>query len=891
MWGRSLRCIVGKSVTRSLNGANAVRFGARHYAGKSQPTSSNKEPIYLYGRSEQDIVKSLKMLKFNGDSDKDSILATKEWCVRYLQSLNILRFKRSTTHLNKLKDTFKKNRDLKDSVQVFQMLIVYLIEESQLEIKRLTQFPSVESLLESRMTALQEQPNDNDDLESFVFENMIDSDILTDEFCHLNHTKALFHILNELRVNKQIDWQKYISIDQLVMIFESSKLININDWKQQGIFLSASFLYSEGLGIRMDPVNESFYVNSLTYFKYFKKAFDLVQSNLDNVNQRWWWELSLTLSLINNNLKNFQLATIQMDTVYPDYQGYTSPKILKLAIRKYSKVVSSPSSFGDKNSPLDLLLHRFITMIEKYGIKPEQEDNQNASIVNFQSEKEADEYLNRKELISYSDILSVTNSLLYNNHFSLADSFLKKLVLLREVSPEAKEITLITKKLEIIKDFDNLKVELTNNRHHLPRKERLFEFKILLDRIITKYLDQTNHTTQILLFDQLSSLVSNFRIQMNIGEIISKYVDNQTILKNHSHLLLKSFVSFDQLDEANDLITKLENSQRLEKSSSCDKSLEYPPIDTNHYATMIKYYTNKAKNYHSRDPGSNWKNMEVEIIKIMDKVQSLKIPFTSTFISRLIIFYRESKNFERCFQIIQETLSIAHSAEEDTHVDIINPTSLIRQNLYYEIWKTYYQYYKIQNFDILKLNEQRNKTNWNHLITQTKIDQSIIPTIDLINLFHNMIERDNLLPDVDFIKLILDTFIKSRNWVPIPAIITQCTQVFDLQFDDNIISDLMVGIQREFISQETTNLLQKNHDLTFTAANLEAKKEAELLFSNKDIAQLGNHEEKIKQLLTNVIILNKFKNPYDTVMIENQKAYELLNIMDKYPKEIIESCK
>lgn len=902
--------IIQISPFRTIHSCNtttqrATKLNNNNNNNKVNPDELDR--IYLYGRSENEITETLQKLNFFPlpVTSKSNI----QLICNYLHNLNIMNFKKTNTHLNRFKAFLNKQQnDIENSnTLLYKYLIEYLIEESHLEVKRLIQFGPVH-LIQSRINTILTQSNESAstnnnktidpqvDVETFVFDNLFTQNIHL-QYPYLSHLQSLFHILNELRINNDIQWDQYVSIDQLVDIFEMSKLIPDDTWKDKGIFLAASLLYSDGK-IRMDPVNESFFINSLSKFGHYKLGFKLFQSNKDNIKQKWWMEMGLMLSLVNNNIRTFQNILYEMDHHYnTDLKSnvYLSPKILKFAIKKYCKIYSSNSN------KLQSLLNRFIDNIETYGIQRHNQSIDTQSTINFENENEANSYLNKIVLISYDDIVSVINSLLYYKHIDLVGPFLNKILSLKDVDPSMWHILLIKTKLNLLKDFNCIKSILPKFNENPSKLHNLENFETTFNQITSKYLKEKNAIVDILLFDNINDLVTNYRLPMNLENILGKILgsnnnngNNKIELSKYFNVLLKSFLSCDNLPKANRLIQLMEKMRTDPKFASQNEG-KYPPIDINHYTTMIKHYTNKRTKNHIP---KIWESNEKKIIEITNKVNSFGLQYTSSFITKLLIFYRENRDYSRCFQIINKTLLECNEYQKTkTSLEELNehelPPHFLRQKLYFEIWKIYFQFYKYQSLELITTGDQKNIKNWKHSYNSFQKKLLIKPEVDLLKLFNIMVNRDNVLPNLKFAQLILITFMKSRDWTPIPAIITQLTCVFNIELGKEYISKILIGIKKEFIATETKRILQRNNNLSFIEAKQRAKQEAKSLKYEKKnmMIQSNDNDNNIADLLGNILSLVKYQNPYDKEFIEVKKAYQKLNLMEFFPEDIIKSCK
>lgn len=877
---------------------------------------NERDQVYLYGKSENDVTETLQ--KLNLIKVPMNLKSNIELVCTYLQKLNVMSFKRTTTHLNRFRIFLNKKQQTMDNnnILLFKYVIEYLIEESDMEVKRLIQFGPID-LIQSRLDNILTETNDKnlvnmdsdpqEDIETFVLNNLFDKNFDL-EYPYLSHLQSLFHILNELRINNTIQWDQYISIDQLVNIFEMSKTIPDQIWKDRGVFLSASLLYSNGK-IRMDSVNESFFINTLIKFGYYKYGFKLFQTKKDDIKEKWWIEMGMMLSLVSNNLRTFQKLLYEMDHQYDHNANgtkstpntYLSPKVLKFAIKKYSKIYSS------KSNKLQFLLNRFIENIQMYGIQNQSKSFENQPDINFENENEANSYLNKIVPISYNDIVSVINSLLYNKHLDLIGPFLNKILSLKDIDPSIWHIILIKTKLNLLKDFNCIKSILPKFNETPSKLHNLANFEDVFNQVTSKYLKEKNVVIDMLLFDSLDDLVTNYRLPINLENILEKLLtsnnnqlhnindssNNKIKLSQYFNVLLKSFLSCGNLLKANKLIRLMEK-VRTDKDFALQHQGKYPPIDINHYTTMIKYYTNKRTKHHKPKV---WKQKEKKIIEVTDKVNAFGFQYTSSFITKLLIFYRENRDYNRCFQIINKTLRSNQylkseiSSAEISEIKSITP--FLRQKLYFEIWKIYFQFYKHGSLELITTGDQTNIKNWKLYHNSLQKKTLIKPEVDLLTLFDNMVNRDNVLPNSRFSQLILATFMKSRDWTSIPAIITQLIHVFNIELDKEFSSKISIGIKKEFIATETKHLLQKNKNMSFLEAKQQAKKEAKSLEYDKNnpIFQPNDSDKNLTSLLGNILLLLKYQNQYDKEFVRVKRAYRKLNLIDFFPEDIIQSCK
>lgn len=852
----------------------------------SKSTSKPTDQVFLYGKSPQAVEQSLQKLNLSPlPVESQSNL---QFVDLYLKKLNVMNYKRTTNHLNRFQSQIKKLK-VENDVELYRLVVKYLVEEADMEIKRFAQF-GADYLMKSRLDFLQthqdpEIKGQSEDIETFVMDNIIsDSNTSNDDCPYLSHLQSLFNILNELRINPEMKWDQYISVDQLVEIFEMSKLIPDPEWSEKGIFLSASILYSTKK-IRMDPVNESFYINSLIRFGHNKTGFQLFRSNKDNMKEKWWMEIGLMLSLVNNNLRSFQKLLYEMDETYPN--ATLSPKILKLAIRKYAKISSN------NNIKLNLLLNKFINSIKINGIRKHR-DEIPEKMVNFTDEQEANQYLNRIELISYDDIVSVVNSLLFNKRTELIGPFLHRILSLKDVDETFWDILIIKTKLKLLKDFDSIKSLLPRSHDTSPAtKKNLNQFEGIFNKITSKYIEENDPVIDLLLFDNINDLVSNYRLPVEIEELLQTIMspDNAEIeVSKYFDVLLKSFLSVGDLTKAQELLKIMER-MRTDPEFALKNNTKYPPIDIEHYTTMVRYYTSKA--VISRAPGI-WKSTEQIITEITNKVNLFNLPYSSSFITRLIIFYRENKDFNRCFLIINETLSQSKLVKETaaTGVDQAKSSNpLLRQKLYFEIWKVYFQFYRIASLELITTGTQKNLKKWTSFYNTFQRASVLKPSVDLVSLFETMVQSDNVLPDETFCKLIISTFMKARNWSSIPAILTYFTQIFNIELDSSFISTILTGVRKEFIAKETQSILKNDHSLSLIEAKIKAKQESKILEENEKILSSSSNEDMINSLLENIFLLLKYSNPFDTQFNEVREVYQKLNLMDNYPESIISSCK
>ncbi|CCK73106.1 Sov1p KNAG_0M02530 [Huiozyma naganishii CBS 8797] len=847
----------------------SVLRGGREEAPRA--SSSSQKEVFLYGKSENETVESLKRLGLAPVDSKTAAADRQDLVLASLRQFNVS-FRQSNKNYNALSRSLRDGAIDEDTR--FQIVLAYVIEECRLEVKRLNQF-GVRQLQEWNLEWTARKQKQGSDMESKVMSGLFAQQSATtsdsgEEEPYLANTKFLFGILRNILASHLDNWQKVISPVQLAEIFEVFKQIRIDQWKYQGIYLSARILYSTGK-IQMDPINESFYINALTKLGYNKEAWKLFKAGELKVNQRWWNELGLMIALLSNDLSRFQKLLKRTDEKFHSHQ-YLPPKVLRLAVRKFSRI-------DYKDRLIEDLVSRFISMADTIGITDLKIDERTTY---FDDEEQGNKYLNSMEKITYDDMASIIESLLYSRSYRpIASSLMEKFLSLDGVDSRVFQTLLMKTRLSLLKDFQLLEQLLpksTKSKTTQSKAELQSKFDILRSKY--KNVSQDNTIVDRFFFDSVNDLLDNPRLAISTSSLLQ---DMASTKKGSREKVSKRFNGFLKLLLANgkeisatSILLALETSQ---KESKMHSSIKFPRLNAHHYATFIQYYTKKALDADRRKNRDKWAFYEKKIVQIMQKVNELNISYNSVYLAKLLVFYREVMNFDRCFQIINTTLVEAEK-NIDTDNGEMRPSKVLNQRLYYEMWKVYAKYYRLRFLELTRISALSNYNGRAYHANRTMRKTTSEPMYDLTSLFDYMVNKDNLLPNTRFNWLILDAFIWSREWVALPAVISVLHDKFSVTFGLPFAKYLLVGIKKEFLALETQRQMGDNPSLPYMEARRRALEECFRLKSEGNIfCRFDRSSDDIfSELIKRILLFLKYKNPYDSEFREVHQTYEKLQI-------------
>lgn len=750
--------------------------------------SKNEKMFNLNSKSPEEFEKNLKAIGFEEIETKES---NQDLLLSYLKYANA-GFKKSTKNLRKLQKQLN-GQQLNDDSKL-KLFFDYLVEESELEIRRLETMSKND--LETKYRTFDYKEAINKPIES---EEQLEEKIMAGMFkspgdsegTYLTNTDFIYHILTDL--NNRND-PKFLSIEQLVEAFELAKLVPIEGRRKRGIFLAGNLIYKLG-NVRMDPVNESFYIDSLVNYGSYKKAFNLFESNREKVDHRWWYEMGMMIALRANYLRKFDKLLSLADDKFNSFP-YVSPKVLKVAIKKKLFL----RDFDSANK----LTERFLNIINRMGCKKQNETmKETQKMITFQSSGKAEEFLNEMEIPTDYDFINVIEYHLFRKNFDTAFRLMARYLETPGMDEQNHKFLIIRMKLNLLKNCDDLKRSLEPHFASGNPEKLLAALETSFNQVV-KELNLASANSEGFLFDDVNSLVSSTALRNIIEDFVTKDTAdinknvNKDLLSKRLHCLLKVLLASGKEAEALKVLSKMEetHSQSGDLREIVENSI-FSESNAHHYAQFVEYYTIltmkslRKKRY----------QYTVKVSDILKRMDRLKVSPNAVLFTRLLVFYRETNNFDRCFELINNVLKVKQlkdSVPDANRTNIYGRRDITRP-LYIEIWKVYSKYYKIFTKELGRVEKKSNyvawKMNTSNIIQQTNIH----PEFSIRSIFFNMIQTDNILPDARLYYIILLAFMRRRDWSAIPSILTSMSKVHDLEISESLVKYFMKGLEREFI--------------------------------------------------------------------------------------------
>lgn len=811
----------------------------------------NKE-IYIGGKDPNDVANRLKKLGLqelkNDGKEAENVF------LRYLEVINP-KFKQTTKNLNRLRHRLQ-SEELDDNSK-YIVLFDYLLNEMNLELQRYNKL-GPDKILEQQLSGKDAEVT-VDKSEEQIFEDTIFNDLFntldSEEVAYFPNTNMLFKVLIDIQIRKEV---QLLPLEKLVEIFELSKLLPFRQWRLMGIFLSAKLLYSTGK-VRMDPVNESFYINSLMFYGFYKDAYQLFVSNQSKVNERWWNEIGMMILLIRNNLRQFDRLMKETDQKFESYP-YISPKVLKLAIKKYIKI--------ENNGKVNELVSRLFQMIGIYGLKENHTLNELNRPINFRDESDANNFLNKSEPLTQHDFVSIINYFIQAKNTDMVSKLINRFLSYPNTSNNYAFLITETK-LNLLKDFASLRQLLEKNN-----TKNLQEFESAFNKIRNKY-NVKSPIYQKLFFDNIHKLISNYPLATLVNESIEsallndKPTDEVTKSKNYN-ALMKLMLKSGNEDAAMEILNTMADSLKSQAST-----LRIPQVSAHHFATFIEYYIIESTN----DGKKSYDKYKAKVGALINQMNSLGIPYNSTLLSQLLMFYRKLNDTDRCFQIINSVLS------EDVDDTIKHPLNGKQFQIYYErnftsrlymeIWKTYYCFYSLLSLELVGTDVKSNYGPWKANMRKKIKALEVKPKHDIRWIFRKMIHEDNVLLNKTSYKIIISTFVKRRDWDGLAVILTSMVDLHGLLPDKEMSYYILTGIRKERIVIETQRLLSTTKDMSFLEArSIAINNVTKLIKLHKKRPQDVTYDHIISEIMNFL----EYKNPYDPDHTQTVRAFEEVDI-------------
>ena len=863
-------CVMIRGCARRAVGIRWYRRSAfkSHIPGLSGTQPNNEQEILLVGNNQKEVESNLAKLGFEQlDIDKDinpggSTATTTNYSdslfLKYLKHFNT-GFKQSNRNFNLLTNEFKAN----PQSDKLASLLTYFLKEATLEIRRLKNFTpdQINNLIETNSKELVEESMDStDNLEQYILNDFANENNKENYLIHTNFLlKLLTNLINDPEFKPS---PTTVSMEQLVDIFEFSKLIPIQQKRQQGIMCSANLIYGTGK-VKMDPVNESFYINSLVAFGNYKDALKLFNSRKDTFIEKWWYTIGLNILLASNNLRGFKHLLVEMDQLFPDNNPYLSIKVIKFAIKKFLKI--------DNLNMANELTDRFLDIVKLSGLS--MSNNTESKFQMFQDDNEANQYLNQIEIPTQLDFITIINYFIYKGNMTIVSKLFQIYLTLPETTENYSDLILRTN-INLLKDFDSFKnLVTTNNQCSNSTIENMKLLENEFNKIVSNYNTKDN-VINGLLFDNIRDLSSNYNLSASIRNFINDQIsedsnDSKLSVKNTKeyNILLGNLLHCGKYEKCEQILEKLENAYK-------DNSRTEPQVNAHIYSIFVDHYHNLSVTKQKRFPLTELDN---NVQNLLIRINDLNVPYNSIFISTLLKYYKGRKNLRSCFKIINAVFDQeSNTQDNDLFKSNLFHRREVNEALYYEIWKTYYNYYSNESRSTnLKTGITLNQKLKNSFLRKkVNGDITMVPTFTLEWLLKNMITKDNLLLNARLYQIVIAVFIKSNNWSSLPAVICLMTNTHGVNISMDMFSYILSGLKNHYIKFEMWKLRSNNKEMTIGAAQRAATKsftrqcELNVLMDPIKLKKLGTlenftPENIVNTLLVQIFRLIKIQNPYD----------------------------
>lgn len=669
----------------------------------------------------------------------------------------------------------------------------YILEQSRSEIDKINDVgpDGIKRLLKPQSKTQPKLYNISNEFDEAIVDKLVASDVDPDSL--IPHTELFVKLLKEMLGNPNI--YDMVPLALFAESFELMKIVPLEQLRLQGLYLSGKLLYNSKK-VKLDPVNESFFIESLLHHGDYKSAWVLFSERKSTLDQRWWYELGMLIALRSNKIKKFELLLKDYDAKYIIDEPYVSPKILKVAIRRYLMI--------ERLEKARLLTARFLTIIKKFGF--EIQNHREAHIEKtrtFDDENDIYEKLNEFEKPTDRDFVSIIDYFLHKKKVDDASRLMAKfLEIPGMVAKDNSKVLLTRTKLNLLSDFSEIRTKLAR---HMTLDEKLVELKLNQFESAFKEISQNYKINTSgchdLLFENISALVSSPKLTKLVESLIIQHMaedgqrDNALALKSSRYQNLIEYLLFKRrYSSAYDLLGKLEMAHRraLKDPRLFGKQF-YAEVNAHHYATFINHIaTNRTRKLKKHSSCSS------EIDELLIRMERNQVQYNSVLYCSLLKFYSLSYDLGRSFSLINPILedAIENSKIPMKEQSVFYERRLITKSLHKRIWQVYRQLYKIQAGMRLDSESQYQK-RWRKFQLALSNQKHTLPTVGIRDLF-NILQSENILPSVNFYKIIIDTFLHSGDHMAIPAILTLMSEAHGNTLDKSFSKYVVVAMERTF---------------------------------------------------------------------------------------------
>ncbi|ODV83431.1 hypothetical protein CANARDRAFT_225973 [[Candida] arabinofermentans NRRL YB-2248] len=293
-------------------------------------------------------------------------------------------------------------KDEKSAIDVTQEEMIgyldWLVQDAQEALKHQRLNPEKEKRINNKVNDIM---NTSMEADSFV-NAAISVDSLADDLKTTDQSK-LPEFLRMVNQPTNIEMRKLIPVEYLSYLFDISSQYLDEDLRDECIYLSGNLIYSTKR-MRADPINESFYIETLTNRGKFEQAAELYESRRDKEdtkNERFWLDTGANIYLKQDRVKKAETIANDMKKRF----GYIHPILITSFISTYLRLGNSKKAFD--------WWFEMKSVMDEYGLV-DYIETPDAAILDDESIVYA--YHNRIEPVSFDNITDVVMNFLKFRH-------------------------------------------------------------------------------------------------------------------------------------------------------------------------------------------------------------------------------------------------------------------------------------------------------------------------------------------------------------------------------------------------------------------------------------------------------------------------------------------
>ncbi|ODV96876.1 hypothetical protein PACTADRAFT_1463 [Pachysolen tannophilus NRRL Y-2460] len=771
--GRFIRTNFSSIITlrqQSLNTTSSRQLGSlsnrskKAKIGASSSRFKTKKDIPSYVKAPEVIRKELK--EKYGKIDEKIINGIIEDAQQENSALQQVTKENGEIDINSLRA--KSNED-------FLRFFEVTMDETERDIQRLIEtYQEEEEEVETGMGLIPE----NDDLKDLK-EIAVELDRNTQRN-KVSGLQTFISILRELNneINKS---SKDVPIELIARAFELASQIPDERKKKISMYYSANLIYYPGK-LRLDPINELFYIETLIQNKKFIKAENLWQSRKykDVKDQRFWYERGIGFYLSMNDVKKAEKLAFEILQKF----NYLHPSEYVNIIRHYSIILNNDTKY---KFWLDKLIQ---DCCSKIGFDTEFKETENLGWLGEDHNAAFDHY-NKIEKLRFTDMVELLKIVFQHEKCDdairlinlflkqspkvlpflfniLQDPFHKKTLF--QLHQRLKEI----EKIEFREKIESLVPDKDESKKFLMEQRNLKYLRYLENKKRKKTGDSKNETSML---SRLSSvdcykLMKDFILRKEVSKAKELFDDMNEMRLN----LIQAGYTVQEIDE-------------FEKSF-------IPPAQCGQFLLMLQVYGRTQD-----------KDTLIAIEALLSQMDELKIRKNTYFLNQLILTYYRKKMFNKALEVIN--LEVFDKVKKDDNFKI---TNLLFKN----IWMVYRDNYRTYKDD-----HDRMKN----------MDQLVSNSLSIL------IKKKLILPTEDTFLMMMNIALNSKLYTQSIILLDVVSNIYDFQISKKLFIEIL-----KILLQKLDKYLINNKHLNSKMIIIEFLEEME--FFKKNLLIDSNHRVK-----------------------------------------------